>query len=88
MPHSIFLLCAFPAPQLPVLGPFALLNAGYRDHANVIFRRSKGTRTTVARKHIRKGAHILAIYDEPACTCALRNCKKPVAASVDDLDGL
>mmetsp|Transcript_28430 Transcript_28430/g.87091 ORF Transcript_28430/g.87091 Transcript_28430/m.87091 type:complete len:280 (-) Transcript_28430:330-1169(-) len=76
--------------DVPILGPFALLNAGCRDHANVRLRfaRNGDTAAAVARKPIREGAHILAAYDEPACTCALRNCKKPVAASVDDLDDL
>mmetsp|Transcript_28431 Transcript_28431/g.87094 ORF Transcript_28431/g.87094 Transcript_28431/m.87094 type:complete len:280 (-) Transcript_28431:330-1169(-) len=76
--------------DVPVLGPGALLNAGCRDHANVRLRfaRNGDTAAAVARKPIREGAHILAAYDEPACTCALRNCKKPVAASVDDLDDL
>ena len=75
---------------LPILGPFALLNAGCDRHAKVSFRPDKigTTWSAVAEKKILKGGHILALYgnssDDVPWTCALVNCKRPVARTLDE----
>lgn len=80
------------ADEVPIHGPFALLNAGCERHANLrfSFAESSGKTSAVAAtdqedKKIRKTAHLLAPYGDGASwTCAMRNCRARVASSVDE----
>mmetsp|Transcript_32679 Transcript_32679/g.104198 ORF Transcript_32679/g.104198 Transcript_32679/m.104198 type:complete len:289 (+) Transcript_32679:52-918(+) len=78
------------ADGIPILGPLALLNAGCGGHAKVSFSKNKDgtTWSAVALGKIHKGSNILALYgnsnDGIPWTCALVNCKRPVAKTLDE----
>jgi len=69
---------------VPILGPFALLNAGCARHAKTRFRFGGETTAAVALKGgMKEGQDVLGRYGDSRWTCACAGCKRPVALTLE-----